>query len=170
MAYTKSVIPWRYLSKVTLYTLFLLLLQSFWVSHFSRPELRIDLLLPLMFGAAVEWPPFLSIIWASLWGFVADTLSGKFWGFHVGSYVVAICLVNITAERFEFHNPLYQMLFVGACALGQSVALGLFLIVEAPEQMAMPATYTTLLLRSVATMILAPIITYPVWNIRGSNL
>ncbi len=83
-----------------------------------------------MFGVAVEWSPFLSIIWASAWGFIADTLSGKFWGFHVGAYVVAICLVNITAERFELHNPLYQMLFVGACAFGQSVALGLFLIVR----------------------------------------
>ncbi len=170
MAYTRNAIPWRYLSKVTLYTLFLLFLQSFWVSTFSRSELRIDLLLPLMFGAAVEWPPFLSIIWALAWGFVADTLSGKFWGFHVGSYVVAICLVNITAERFELHNPLYQMLFVGACALGQSLALGLFLIVQAPEQMAMPSTYMSLLGRSLVTMILAPIITHPVWNVRGGNL
>ena len=170
MAYIRKTIPWQYLSKVTLYILFLLLLQSFWVSNFSRSELRIDLLLPLMFGAAVEWPPFLSIIWALAWGFVADTLSGKFWGFHVGSYVVLICLVNITAERFELHNPLYQMLFVGACALGQSMALGLFLIVQAPEQMAMPSTYVSLLGRSLVTMILAPIITYPVWNIRGGNL
>jgi len=170
LAYTRNAIPWRYLSKVTLYTLFLLFLQSFWVSNFSRSELRIDLLLPLMFGAAVEWPPFLSIIWASTWGFVADTLSGKFWGFHVGAYVVAVCLVNITAERFELHNPLYQMLFVGACALGQSVALGLFLIVQAPEQMAMASSYTALVVRSLVTGILAPMITYPVWNIRESNL
>jgi len=123
-----------------------------------------------MFGVAVEWSPVLSIVWALVWGFVGDTLSGKFWGFHVGSYVVAICLVNITAERFEFHNPLYQMLFVGACALGQSVALGLFLLVEAPEQLTMPSIYVGLLLRSVVTMLLAPIITYPVWNIRESYL
>jgi rod shape-determining protein MreD len=170
LAYTKKAIPWRYFSKVTLYTLFLLLLQSYWVSRLSYPELRIDLLLPLMFGIAVEWSPVLSIVWASVWGFVADALSGRFWGFHVGSYVVAICLVNITAERFEFHNPLYQMLFVGACALGQSIALGLFLLVEAPEQIAMPSIYVSLLLRSVVTMIVAPLITYPVWNIRESNL
>jgi len=165
-----NLISWRYLLKVTLYTLFLLLLQSFWVSRFSYSELRIDLLLPLMFGVAVEWSPVLSIVWASLWGFVADTLSGKFWGFHVGSYVVAICLVNIMAERFEFHNPLYQMLFVGACALGQSVALALFLLVETPEQIAMPSIYAHLLVRSVITMLLAPLITYPIWNIRDGNL
>ena len=120
------------------------MVQSYWVSRLPYPELRIDLLLPLMFGIAVEWSPVLSIVWASAWGFVADALSGKFWGFHVGSYVVAICLVNITAERFEFHNPLYQMLFVGACALGQSIALCLFLLVAAPEQVAMPSIYASL--------------------------
>ena len=155
---------------MTLYTFSLLLLQSCWVSRLSYSELRIDLLLPLMFGVAVEWSPVLSIVWALVWGFVGDTLSGKFWGFHVGSYVVVICLVNITADRFEFHNPVYQMLFVGACALGQSVALGLFLLVEAPEQLTMTSIYVGLLLRSVVTMLLAPIITYPVWNIRESYL
>lgn len=146
------------------------MVQSYWVSRLPYPELRIDLLLPLMFGIAVEWSPVLSIVWASAWGFVADALSGKFWGFHVGSYVVAICLVNITADRFEFHNPLYQMLFVGACALGQSIALCLFLLVAAPEQVAMPSIYASLLLRSVVTMIMTPLITFPVWNIRESNL
>jgi rod shape-determining protein MreD len=161
--------PLRYLLRVTLYTLFLLLLQSYWVSHFLRPELRIDLLLPLMFGTAVEWSPVLSIVWASLWGFIVDMLSGKFWGFHVGSYVVAICLVNITAERFEYHNPIYQMLFVGACALGQSVALGLFLFFEAPEQVEVSSLCMSLFVRSVVMMMLAPLITYPVWNIAGST-
>jgi rod shape-determining protein MreD len=169
LAYIKNALPWRYFTGVTFYTLFLLLLQSTWVSRFTFPELRIDLLLPLMFGVGVEWSPVMSIVWASVWGFVADTLSGKFWGFHVGSYVVAICLVNITAERFEFHNPLYQMFFVGACALGQSAALGLFLLVETPAQMAMPSIYTSLILRSMVTMILAPILTYPLWKIRESN-
>lgn len=155
---------------MTLYTVFLLFLQSYWVSYFSRPELRIDLLLPLIFGTAVAWSPLVSIIWASVWGFIADTLSGKFWGFHVGSYVAAICLVNITAERFEFHNPLYQMLFVGACAFGQSVALGLFLFFEAPGQIEVFPTFASLMARSLVMMMLAPLITYPVWNIRGSNL
>lgn len=164
------MILWRYLARVTLYTLFLLLIQSYWVSRFSFTELRIDLLLPLMFGIAVEWSPVLSIVWALVWGFVVDTLSGKFWGFHVGSYVVAICLVNITAERFEFHNPIYQMLFVGACALGQSVVLALFLFVGAPEQITTPSVYGILLLRSLVTMLLAPLLTYPVWNIRESSL
>jgi rod shape-determining protein MreD len=161
--------PWRYFLKVILYTLSLLFLQSFWVTHCLRPELRIDFLLPLMFGIAVEWSPVLSIVWALLWGFILDTLSGKFWGFHVGSYVVTICLVNITAERFEYHNPVYQMLFVGACALGQSVALGLFLFFEAPERMGISFIWISLLARTILMMMLAPLITYPAWNIRGST-
>lgn len=132
--------------------------------------MRVDLLLPLMFGTAVEWSPVLSIAWASVWGFILDTLSGKFWGFHVGSYVVAVCLVNITAERFELYNPLYQMLFVGACALGQSFALGLFLLFEAPAQIEVSSTYMSLLLRSIFMMLLTPLVTYPLWNVRGGSL
>ena len=158
--------PWQYLLKITLYTISLLLLQSSWVSLGLRPELRVDLLLPLMFGAAVEWSPVLSILWASLWGFVLDTLSGKFWGFHVGSYVVVICLVNITTERFEYRNPIYQILFVGVCALGQSIALGLFLFFQVPQQFNIASTGMSLVMRSVFMMILAPLITYPVWNIK----
>jgi rod shape-determining protein MreD len=159
--------PWHYLIKITLYTLFLLLLQSSWASFSLRPELRVDLLLPLMFGAAVEWSPVLSIVWASWWGFILDTLSGRFWGFHVGSYVVAVCLVNITTERFEHHNPIYQMFFVGICALGQSVALGLFLFFQAPQECEIASMTVSLAIRSVITMMLAPLITYPVWNLRG---
>jgi len=170
LAYNRNVVTWRYLLKVTLYTLFLLVLQSYWVSYFGRPELRIDLLLPLMFGTAVEWSPLLSVVWASAWGFIVDALSGKFWGFHVGTYVVAVCLVNITAERFEYHNPVYQVLFVGACALGQSGALGLFLLFEAPGQIDFASTCRSLLARSVVMMVVAPLITYPLWNIRGNNL
>ena len=132
--------------------------------------MRIDLLLPLMFGTAVEWSPVLSIVWASAWGFILDTLSGKFWGFHVGSYVVAVCLVNITVERFELYNPLYQMFFVGACALGQSIALGLFLLFEAPAHFEISSTYVSLVMRSILMMLLTPLITYPLWKVRGGNL
>lgn len=170
MAYVKSSLPWGYVLKVALYTLFLLFLQSTWISRFSHPALRIDLLLPLMFGTAIEWPPVMTLAWASGWGFVLDNLSGKFWGFHVGSYVVAVCLVNIAVERVELYNPLYQMLFVGACALGQSVALGLFLFLEAPSQIEASSTYLSLILRSFLMMLLTPLITYPVWHVRGSNL
>lgn len=170
MAYIKSALPREYVVKVALYTLFLLFLQSTWISRFPHPALRIDLFLPLMFGTAIEWPPVLTLAWASGWGFVLDTLSGKFWGFHVGSYVVAVCLVNIAIERFELYNPLYQMLFVGACAVGQSLALGLFLLIEAPSQIEISSSYLSLLIRSFLMMLLTPIITYPIWHVRGSNL
>ena len=161
---------WRYLVRITLYTVFLLLLQSFLVSHFFRPELRIDPLLVSMFGTAFVWSPLVSVVWASVWGFIVDALSGKFWGFHVGSYVVAVCLVNMTAERFEYRNPFYQMLFVGACALGQSGVLGLFLLFDASGPADLATMFLSLLMRSMVMMVLAPLITYPLWNTRGDNL
>jgi rod shape-determining protein MreD len=144
------------------YSLIILFLQTIWISRLSYPAMRADLLLPLMFGVATIWPPLASLSWAFVWGFAVDTLSGKFWGFHVGSYVVAVCLVNVTTERFELQNPLYQMLFVGLCALGQSIALGLFLLFQ-PYDLANELTlWQDLVIRSLFTMLLCPFIIYPI--------
>ena len=132
----------------------------------SYPAMRADLLLPLMFGVATVWPPLLSLSWALLWGFVLDTLSGKFWGFHVGSYVVAVCLVYAASEKFELQNPLYQMLFVGLCALGQSVVLGLFLVLEPESLIGISSICQDLLIRSLFIMLLSPFIIYPIGNSR----
>lgn len=93
-----------------------------------------------------------------------DTLSGKFWGFHVGSYVVAVCLVYAASEKFELQNPLYQMLFVGLCALGQSVVLGLFLMLEPYSLVGISPICQDLLIRSLFIMLLSPFIIYPIGN------
>jgi cell shape-determining protein MreD len=115
-----------------------------------------------MFGVAMEWSPLMGLLWALIWGYVMDTLAGEFWGFHVGSYVVAICLVNIAAERFEFYNVLYQLAFVGVCALGQSVALGLFLSLASSGGEGMVwSMWASLLMRALLITALAPMILHP---------
>jgi rod shape-determining protein MreD len=152
------------------YTLILLLAQIFWVSQLPFAAMRIDLLLPLIFGVAVEWPAAVSIGWACAWGFVGDTLSGKFWGFHVGSYVATVCLVNMTAERFELQNPVYSMFFVGLCALAQSVALGLYLLLETSDLGSVLAVSASLLFRSLFTLLIAPLVTFPLWSLKGDLL
>lgn len=162
----KSVRPVQYFFKVSAYTFFLLLVQAIWVARLPYPALRADLLLPMMFGIAVEWSPPLCIAWALSWGFVMDALSGEFWGFHVGSYVAAICLVNITVERFEFQNPLYQMAFVGLCALGQSVALGVYLIFSPSGAVSVASVWMSLAIRAIFIAVLAPFLIYPIWNSR----
>ena len=164
MGYVRSTTQWQHFVKVTGYTVLLALVQGLLVVRLPFPGLRGDLLLPLMFGVAVEWPPLLSIFWAFLWGFAMDTLSGKFWGFHVGSYVVAVSLVNLATEKFEFRNPLYQMSFIGVCALGQSLVLGLFLLFEPSGSLVLVATWESLAVRSVMMMILCPLIVLPIWN------
>jgi len=148
--------------RVLAYTLLLLFLQAIWVSRLPYSAMRVDLLLPLMFGVAIVWPPLASLAWAFFWGFAVDTLSGKFWGFHVGSFVVAVCLVYVAAEKFELQNPLYQMLLVGFCALGQSAALGLFLLLEPYNVVAASTIWEELLIRSLFTMLLSPFIIYPI--------
>lgn len=162
--YSKSPVPWQFFLKATAYTVVLLLLQAVLISRLPYPALRADLLLPLMFGIAGDWSPLAGVLWASIWGYAVDTLSGKFWGFHVVSYVVAVCVVNIAIEKIEFHNPIYQMAFVGACALGQSFALGMFLMFEPSSSMGFAATWGSLLARSLLTMVLSPLIIYPISN------
>jgi rod shape-determining protein MreD len=122
-----------------------------------------------MFGTALEWPPLPSFFWAFFWGFAMDTLSGKFWGMHVGSYVVAVCLVHIASERLELHNPVYQMVFVGFCALGQSVVLGAFLMLETSSTLSLAATWGGIIMRSLFIMLLAPLVLFPLWHPRRSR-
>lgn len=147
---------------VSAYTFFLLILQSLWISQMSYPAMRADLFLPLMLGIATIWPPLASLAWAFLWGFVADNLAGKFWGFHVGSYVVTVCLVYAASEKFELQNPLYQMLLVGICATGQSLVLGLFLWMEPHSLIEISAIWQDLVVRSLFIMLLSPFVIYPV--------
>jgi rod shape-determining protein MreD len=161
---SKTSTAWHHYLKVIVYTLFILLLQALWISRMPSPALRADLLLPLMFGVASEWSPLPSLFWAFLWGFVVDTLSGKFWGLHVGSYVVAVSLVNIAAEKFECKNPVYQMGFVGLCALGQSAVLGLYLIFEPSGPTVLATTWNSLIIRSILMTLVSPMILYPIWS------
>lgn len=160
----KSSTQWQYLVRVCVYTMVLVVLQAQWISELPRLAMRGDLLLPLMFGIAIEWPPVLSVLWAFLWGYIMDTLSGKFWGLHVGSYLIAVCMVNIASEKFEFHNPVYQMIFVGLCALGQSLVLGFFLLFEPAGTVVLANNWNSLLLRTLIMTILSPLIIYPIWN------
>ena len=164
LTYIKSSTRWQHIVRVIAYTFALVLLQAEWVSVLPKPAMRVDLILPLMFGIAVEWPPVLSVLWAVVWGYVMDTLSGKFWGLHVGTYVFAVCLVKITAEKFEFHNPAYQMIFVGLCALGQSLMLGLYLLFEPSGPLVVAVNLHNLVLRSLLMTILSPVVIYPIWS------
>jgi rod shape-determining protein MreD len=157
-------VQWQSFVKIFLYTFLLVVVQAHWVARMPHPALRIDLLLPLMFGIAAEWSPASSLLWALVWGYALDALSGKFWGFHIGSYVLAICLVNVASEKLEFQNPLYQMTFVGTCALAQSLALGIFLFFESAESYGGVANWVNLLFRSMITTVLAPLIIYPVFK------
>ncbi|MGD9506310.1 MAG: rod shape-determining protein MreD [Syntrophobacteraceae bacterium] len=152
-----------YLAKAAFYTFILFLVQARWVSGFSHPAMRIDLLLPLMFGVALKQSPVTSLSWAFAWGYVMDVFSGKFWGFHVVSYVVTVCMVYLGSQRLEFHNPLYQTVFMGLCALGQSVVLGLFLWAEPSSNYIWSAPlWASLGARSLLMLLLCPIIIYPI--------
>ncbi len=152
---------------IVVYTFFAMLIQIHLVSQLPYQALRIDLLLPLMFAAAVGWSPLGGLIWAAFWGFLADNFSGQFWGLHVGSYAVAVCLVHMASERFDCYNPFYQMGLAGLCAMGQSVALGLFLSFVPMDLYSLTETWIGLCIRTVLSMTTAPFLIYPILSPRS---
>ena len=154
--------------RIFIYTFFVLLLQAHLVSLLPYPALRTDLILPLMFVIAIEWPPISGLLWASFWGFLVDNFSGEFWGLHVGSYTIAVCLVHMASEKFDCYNPVYQMCLVGICALGQSVAMGLFLSFTPMDLSSLTSIWIGLGIRTLLSMTIAPFLIYPMLNPRSS--
>jgi rod shape-determining protein MreD len=148
--------------KVNGYTVLLFLAQVVWVSRLPHPVLRVDLLLPLMFAAGHRGLPLQALVFALAWGFVMDVFSGTFWGLHVSAYLLTVCLVILIQVRVELTHLAYQVLFVGGCALLQSVMIGVYLMVHTmPVQPGGPF-WESLLGRALITMILAPLINAPV--------
>lgn len=154
--------------KFALYSIIALALQAHLIQRLPYAAMRIDLLLPIMFAVAVEWPPLTGVLWAGLLGFVMDNFSGEFWGLHVGTFTVTVCLVNLTLERFDWRNPAYQMGLVGLCALGQSAALGLFLSFAPMDPPALASIWVCMSIRTLLSAAVAPFMIYPILNSRNT--
>lgn len=152
---------WNRIGWPVLYTVLVFVIQAQWVVRLPYPGMRVDLLLPVTFGVALQWPLLPGLLWACVWGYIADTLSGKLLGFHVLSYVVAVCLVNVSAERFELENPLYQMALVGGCAVGQALVLGLFLFLDPAGSALTLSAWQNLILRSIFMTLVTPFVIFP---------
>jgi len=152
--------------KTTLYSLFVLTLQAHLIPRLPYPALRVDLFIPLMFVIAVEYPPLAGVLWAGFLGFVVDNFSGEFWGLHVGSYTVTVCLVNMASKRFDWANPAYQMGLVGLCALGRSIALGSFLSFFPMDIDALTSIWIGLGIRTLLSVTIAPFLIYAMLNPR----
>jgi rod shape-determining protein MreD len=157
--FTPGITPGRMI-KTTLYSLFVLTLQAHLITRLPYPALRVDLFLPLMFAIGVEWPPLAGVLWAGFLGFVVDNFSGEFWGLHVFSYTVTVCMVNMASKRFDWANPAYQMGLVGVCALGQSIALGLFLSFVPMDVPELTSIWIGLGIRTLLTVTIAPFLIY----------
>ena len=146
------------LCKVTMYAIGLLLLQIHLVSRLPYQSLRIDLLLLLVVALTVELPFVVSITSAICLGFVVEVCSGRFYGLHVTSYVIAVLVVSKVLLRFEMHNPLYQMAVAGCCGLIQG---GLILTFFWLDQQIPALSYTmvaSLVARSLVMMVVAPMV------------
>ncbi|MCL5405179.1 MAG: rod shape-determining protein MreD [Deltaproteobacteria bacterium] len=150
--------------KFSLFGLLFLALQAQVIPRLPYAALRIDLFLPFMFALAVECSPLSGVLGAGLLGFTADVFSGEFWGLHVGSYIVTVCLVYMASENFDWRNPAYQMGLVGLCAFGQSVALGLFVSYVPMDSVTLTSIWVSLGIRTLLSAIIAPLLIYPLLN------
>jgi len=153
--------------KLIFFSVFALGLQAHLIHQLPYPALRVDLLLPVMFAIAVECSPLAGVLWAGLLGFVVDNFSGEFWGMHVGSYTITVCLVNMASEKFDWRNPAYQMGLIGVCAFAQSLALGFYLCfvpMDVPEQ---TSIWIGLGIRTLLAATIAPFLIYPMLNSRS---
>lgn len=144
--------------KLILCSLGLLLIQMHFVARLPYQALRIDLLLLLILGCALQVPFIFGIHYALLMGFIMDVFSGKFWGFHVGSYVITVILVNKVLAKFEVTSSVYQMLLAGLSAAGQSAALAMVLMWTQDSLMLSWADWANLVVRSLLMMFLAPLV------------
>ncbi len=143
------------------YALLVLLVQVQWVEHLKWAFFKVDLVLPVAFQVALFNPLPAALAWSLGLGFVVDTLSGKLWGLHMGTYCLAAGLYHVAAERLEMTNPVYQILCIGFCGLVQSVILGSYLQWTSvfPEWQA--TVWPGLFLRTAGTMVLAPAVMFP---------
>jgi hypothetical protein len=82
----------------------------------------------------------------------------------VGSYMLTVCLVHMVSDRFERCNPAYQAGLVGLCALGQSIALGLFLSFVPMDLPSLTSIWISLGIRTLLTATIAPFLIYPLLN------
>lgn len=147
--------------KFTLSGFVVLALQAQIVRLLPDPAVRIDLFIPFMFVVAAEWSPLAGVLWAGSLGFIMDVFSGEFWGLHVGSYILTVCLVNMASDNFDCLNPAYQMGLVGLCALTQSFALGLFLSYVPMDTVTLRSIWVSLGIRTIVSALIAPFLIYP---------
>jgi len=154
------------LLKVAAYTFVLFFVQTHWIARLHYRALRVDLLIPAMVGIALLTSPVKGLAAAFLWGYIVDVLSGKFWGLHIGTYMTVVLLVHVMEHQIQFRNPLYQMSLILFCVLAQSFALGLYLWIKAPNPFLMEAFLRNLVVRSLLTTALTPLIVLPILKIR----
>jgi rod shape-determining protein MreD len=90
---------------------FLLILQTTWLSSFPVHRLRPDLLLIFTLYLAFLFPPTLGGILAFLMGYLMDLFSGNTFGFYALSRTLVFFVAQFLKERFYLEGFSFQCLF-----------------------------------------------------------
>jgi rod shape-determining protein MreD len=92
--------------------IFLLVLQTTWLSFFPIQRIRPDLLLIFTLYLAFLFPPFLGGILAFFTGYLMDVFSGNTLGLYAFSRTLAFFATQFLKERFYLEGFSFQFLFV----------------------------------------------------------
>jgi len=91
--------------------IFLLILQTTWLSFFPIQRIRPDLLLIFTLYLAFLFPPFLGGILAFFMGYLMDLFSGNTLGFYTFSRTLVFFATQFLKERFYLEGFSFQFLF-----------------------------------------------------------
>lgn len=143
------------------YALALFLIQAHWLAPLGYFGFRLDLLLPLSLHVALELPLSFALAWVFMWGFIQDTFTGRLWGLHLCSYLLAFVLVHLASERIELQNIGYRLVCVAVCAALQSLVLGIYLVIHLAAPLYDVTVWFPLLLRIVLITVVTPLVGFP---------
>jgi rod shape-determining protein MreD len=91
--------------------IFLLILQTTWLSFFPIQRIRPDLLLIFTLYLAFLFPPFLGGILAFFMGYLMDLFSGNTLGLYAFSRTIVFFATQFLKERFYLEGFSFQFLF-----------------------------------------------------------
>jgi len=91
--------------------IFLLILQTTWLSFFPIQRIRPDLLLIFTLYLAFLFPPFLGGILAFFMGYLMDLFSGNTLGLYAFSRTIVFFATQFLKERFYLEGFPFQFLF-----------------------------------------------------------
>ena len=150
--------------------IFLLILQTTWLSSFPVQRMRPDLLLIFTLYLAFLFPPILGGILAFFMGYLLDLFSGNTFGFYAFSRTLVFFAAQFLKERFYLEGFSFQGLFAFLFSIleGGLILLLINAFQSIPVGNLYSALFTFLLPQSFLTGLVSPLLFFLFKKARSS--